>query len=71
MKTSNIEWAKCPHCSITLNTFDGYPASVLMRGDSKEFAYFRCISCDERILVACKITIAFTIVKEEQNENDK
>jgi hypothetical protein len=64
MKTSYLQWAKCPYCMIELNGWEFYPASILMDGHDYH-VLSECPSCFKRIAVHAKVEIKISAIKAE------
>lgn len=64
MKVNKVEWGKCPHCKVTLNGYQFYPADILMNGGYDFFSQYECANCKEKILVNCKVTLEFKVETE-------
>ncbi len=71
MKVNKIEWGTCPHCKTMMNGFQFYPAQIIMQGASDVYIESKCPKCKEPTLVACKVTVEFTIEDGKETSDGK
>lgn len=54
-----------------MNGFQFYPAQIIMQGASDVYIESKCPKCKEPTLVACKVTVEFTIEDGKETSDGK
>ena len=69
MKTSKVNWAKCPHCGTIMNGYQFYPANVLMENPSNIYTEYTCPGrkCGKKVGVSCKVEVTFKYINLEDD----